>query len=226
MMESNPKEDPMRVMKLALPAVVIAGALLATMRWTMARSAAPDPQPAAQQTPAISAGLLRRLAAAADGYRTGEPIWIVASLSEPYSIVGVYSNPEDARRRARSLSGVDFFGPYVTPRDAGRPAAFVPIRHFWPTIYMFDMLDSGPMWRPPEYPWLLSDIDSMVITAYNRNGRAWRGSTRGDVDAVFFTLPAYDKFVAPYYAQLSGLDVASRMRDSLLQYIRRLPERR
>src|SRR5205823_12374090 len=136
MMESNPKEAPMRVMKLAVSAVVIAGALVSTMHWTLARSAVPDIQPAPQDTSTrISAGLLRRLAAAADGYRTGEPIWIVASPSEPYSVTGVYTSVDEARRRARS-TGVQYFGPYVTPRDGARPEAFVPTRHSYPTIYM------------------------------------------------------------------------------------------
>jgi len=213
----------MRPIKLAVSALVIVAGLLSTMRWTLARSAAPAPPPPAQDSTrvSVSAGLLRRLAAAADGYRTGEPIWIVASPSEPYSVAGVYTSVEEARRRARS-TGVQYFGPYVTPRDGARPEAFVPTRHSYPTIYM---LDSSSTWRAPETPWLLSDIDSVVITAYNRNGRTWRGSTRGDVDAVFFTLSAYDKFVSPYYSALSGPGVAKQMRDTLLQYIRRLPER-
>ncbi|MGH7521920.1 MAG: hypothetical protein ACREMI_11635 [Gemmatimonadales bacterium] len=211
----------MRIMKLAVSAAVIGGALLSTIHWTLARSAEPTPPPA-QDTTRVSAGLLRRLAAAADGYRTGEPIWIVTSTAEPYSVVGAFPTLEEARSRASLVRGAHAFGPYVTPRDLGRVEAFVPTRHFRPTIYM---LDSSYAWRPPLPPLPFSDLDSVVITAYTKSGRTWRGLTRGDVDAVFFTLSAHDKFVAPYYAALSGLDVAGQMRDTLLHYIRRLPER-
>src|SRR5439155_17062144 len=103
MMVSNLKETPMRILKPALAAVVVAGALLFTIRWTLARSVAPEPQPAPQDTTRISAGLLRRLAAAADGYRTGEPIWIVASPAEPYSVFGAFPSFEEARRQAMSV---------------------------------------------------------------------------------------------------------------------------
>src|SRR5712664_808655 len=136
MMVSNLKEAPMRITKLAVSAVVIGGALLSTMGWSLARSRAPGQHPAAQETTAISAGLLRRLAAAADAYRTGEPVWIVASPYEPYPVEGVYPTFPEATRRAPFIRGGRVFGPYVTPLDEGRPMIFVPTRHVDPTIYM------------------------------------------------------------------------------------------
>ncbi len=100
MMVSNPKEAPMRISKLAVSAVVISGALLSTMRWTLARSVAPEQQLGAQDTTTrISAALLRRLAAAADGYRTGLPVWVVVSTYEPYQVEGVYTTLAEARLR-------------------------------------------------------------------------------------------------------------------------------
>jgi len=211
----------MRVMKLAVSAVVIAGALVSTMHWTLARSSVPDIQPAPQDTTTrISAGLLRRLAAAADGYRTGEPVWVVASTYEPYQVEGVYPTVAEANRRSPSIRGGKVFGPYVTPLDENRVMVFVPTRHLDPTIYM---MDSSPAWTLPPAPWPMARVDSVVIWAYS-GGERWRGFTRGNVDAVFFTLSAYDKFVSPYYSALSGLDVATQMRQPILQYIRRAPE--
>jgi len=208
----------MRILKPALAAVVVAGALLFTIRWTLARSVAPEPQPAPQDTTRISAGLLRRLAAAADGYRTGEPIWIVASPAEPYSVFGAFPSFEEARRQAMSVRGGQTYGPYITPRDEGRPMMFVPVKHSWPTIYGFDSTFA------PAVPWLVSDVDSIVVIAYNRSGDTWRRSSRGnEVDALFFTLSAHDKFASPYYAALSGLDAATRMREAMVRYIRRSP---
>ncbi len=213
----------MRATHLAVTGSILAGAVLVTLRLPLGGPVAPTSQSqnavAMDDTARISAGLLRRLAAAADGYRTGEPIWIVASTLEPYSVVGVFSSFEEARRRAMAVRGGRPYGPYVTPRDEGRPVMFVPVPHSWPTIYGFDST-----WNPPALPWLVSDVDSIVITAYNRSGATWRVSRRGnETDAVFFTLSAHDKFVAPYYAALSGLEEATRMRETILQYIRRSP---
>ncbi len=219
MMVSNPLEAPMRILKPALAAVVVAGALLFTIRWTLARSVAPEPQPAPQDTTRISAGLLRRLAAAADAYRTGEPVWVVASANKPYQVEGVYEDLSEARRHTRFIPGGQVFGPYVTPLDEDRVMIFVPTRHVDPTIYM---LDSSPGWALPSTPWAMARVDSVVITAYN-HGETWRGFSRGNVDAVFFTLSAFDKFVSPYYSALSGADVATQMRQPIVQYIRRAP---
>ncbi len=213
----------MRILKPAVSAVFIAGALLVPMRWTPARAVAPEPQAAPQDTTTrISAGLLRRLGAAADGYRTGEPVWIVASPYEPYPVEGVYPTFPEATRHAPLIRGGRVFGPYVTPLDEGRAMIFVPTRHVDPTIYM---MDSSPTWTLPRTPLAMATVDSLVITAYNREGGIWRGVTRGNVDAVFFTLSAYDKFVSPYYSALSGPGVATELRQSILQYIRRAPER-
>ncbi len=210
----------MRISKLAVSAVVISGALLSTMRWTLARSVAPEQQLGAQDTTTrISAALLRRLAAAADGYRTGLPVWVVVSTYEPYQVEGVYTTLAEARLRVPRIRGGQVFGPYVTPLDEGRAMIFVPMWHVDPTIYM---LESSPTWVLPPTPWPMERVDSVVITAYN-HGETWRGFTHGNVDAVFFTLSAYDKFVSPYYSALSGLDVATQMRQSIVQYVRRAP---
>src|SRR6266849_5001492 len=129
MMVSNPKEAPMRISKLAVSAVVISGALLSTMRWTLARSVAPEQQLGAQDTTTrISAALLRRLAAA-DGYRTGLPVWVVVSTYEPYQVEGVYTTLAEARLRVPRIRGGQVFGPYVTPLDEGRAMIFVPMSH-------------------------------------------------------------------------------------------------
>ena len=210
----------MRATKAAVLIMVSGGALLITLTVALARSGvAPRGSgsgSAADSLGSVSAGLLRRLAAAADGYRTGEPVWVVVSLSEPYTVAGVFPNRSNAARAVRK--GFAVFGPYVTPRDYARPSVFVPVKHRAPTIY--DSL-SFAMWRLPEPPWFTDDIDSVLVTAYHRSGAQWRGVSRGDdVDAVFFTLSAQDKFVFPYYAALSGLDVATRMRENVGAYIR------
>jgi hypothetical protein len=214
----------MAIHKIAVPIAVAGVTLVLTLGLT-------GPEPVARAAPlserkpdeAMSAGLLRRLAEAADGYRTGERIWIVARTEAPYQIVGIFTDTIGAARAKGTAPGVDFFGPFVTPRDYNRAVLLVPVRHRPPTIYGLDTLAS---WRLPEPPLFMDDLDSVVITAYNRRGVAWHGSAPGrDIDAGFFTLAAQDKFVFPYYSSVSGLDAALRMRESVADYIRRAPPR-
>ncbi len=63
----------------------------------------------------VSASLLRRIAEAADGHRTGDPVWVAARTEVPYDIE-VFSKEEDAQQATRS-DAREVFGPYVTPED-------------------------------------------------------------------------------------------------------------
>jgi hypothetical protein len=42
-----------------------------------------------------------------------------------------------------------------------------------------------------------------------------------DVDALFFTLSAIDKFALPYYARVYGVAYAARMRETYLRQLDR-----
>jgi hypothetical protein len=207
----------MQIRKLAVATLLGAGALALSMQWTFARSAASRTQLVMRDsTPPLSAGMLRRIAEAADGYRTGRNVWFAVNETAPYEIVRVFEDAPGAAPR-----GARVVGPYLTPADFGSPALFVPVPHVPPTKYG---LDSMLYWRLPPEAWKMEDIDSIVITAFRRGGGApWHVSSPGrDIDAVFFTLAANDKFVFPYYARVSGLDATLRMRDGLLNYIRRV----
>ena len=75
------------------------------------------------QQPPTAAPLLRRLAEVADAYRTGKPVYIVASTAAPYDVRAVYFDPKTA---ADSSSGsYHVFGPYITPADRPEPATEV-----------------------------------------------------------------------------------------------------
>ena len=71
---------------------------------------------AQDSTHMVSASLLRVLGEAADGYRTGRPLYIVADYRFPHTILGIFPSAEEARRVAADSFGV--FGPIVTPRAA------------------------------------------------------------------------------------------------------------
>jgi hypothetical protein len=166
----------------------------------------------------LSASLLRRLGEAVAGYRTGSPVYVLASYRYPFNVVGVYSTRDSASAARESTPHSQVFGPYVTPLDFGRASALVPMRHVRPTIWVFDSL--------PETAWQEQDVDSVAITVYHRSRRTWHTVSRGlEVDAVFFTLAAIDKFAMPYYANLYGPAYADSLRRTLGAYIRTIPER-
>ena len=168
--------------------------------------------------PTMSAQFLRRLGEAVAGYRTGEPVYVVASSRFPFEVAGVYSTRDSASAARASFPLNRVFGPFVTPLDFGQASVLAPLRHVRPTIWMFDSL--------PETAWQEHDVDSVAITVYHHSRRTWHTVSRGlDVDAVFFTLAAIDKFAIPYYANLYGPAYADSLRRSVGAYIQRIPER-
>ncbi len=180
--------------------------------YAMTRSGTAIARLAQDSVPPLSAALLRRLAAAADGYRTGEPVYVVASYEFPYTVVGVVGTRDSALIKARAYGRpAAVFGPYVTPPDFGRAPTLLLMVHVRPTVWGND---SAPPWRE-------QDIDSVAVTVYHRSRRTWHKVTHGlDDDAIFFTLAAIDKFVLPYYTQLYGPAYADSLRRSLGAYIR------
>ncbi|MGH7538566.1 MAG: hypothetical protein ACREMF_08030 [Gemmatimonadales bacterium] len=190
--------------------------------------AARAPAQTPPDTEPLSASLLRRLAAAADGYRTGERVYVVAAFDPPHNVAGVFANPDEAvlvrdsvQRKSHQRYGK--FGPYRSPKDQGRPIVFLARPRCWPTIFPCWLA----RWRPSEGgPVFVKDLDSVSIVAYRHSGPPWRMTADPmELDAVFFTMSAIDKFVLPYYTALSGPAYAAMLRDSLEAYIRTAPER-
>lgn len=212
----------MNARKLAVPALFGAGiVVVALARGFAAPPAAANRAPASMQMRQASAGLLRRLAAAADGYRTGAPVWIVAKYAFPYDVLGVFPD-STAATRALGDSGYAVFGPFVTPQDFGSPAMLTPVPHCDPTIYDPRKCTGVISWARPDSAWAVADIDSLEITFFHRSGRRWRLATRGlPLDAVFFKLGGIDKFAVPYYTELYGPAYTAEWRESLGAYIRR-----
>ena len=125
--------------------------------------------PLAQQpSPPLSAPLLRRLAEAADGYRTGKAIYVVTSVRAPYDVRGVFETDSLATIEARK-GGASYrvFGPYVTPRDDFRaaPAEILDI-----TVKV--QTAKGPVSvtvNPKEYDamfWSLGAVDKFLVPYY------------------------------------------------------------
>jgi hypothetical protein len=149
------------------------------MLWAIAAS------PAAGQDTTVSATMLRVLAEAADGFRTGRPVFLVADYRFPHNVAGAFATYEEARRvrRMQADSGATFgvFGPYVTRRDPRSDSA--------------------------------SRVVAVQLTIKSPKGRLRTVNVNPDtVDALFFTMPAVDKFVIPYYSRTYGPDYAAALR--------------
>jgi hypothetical protein len=137
-----------------------------------------------QDTILKPATLLRRLAEAADGYRDGRDKFVVAAQVFPHKVAGVFSTREEADRVARDSA-----------RSPDRYAVF------------------GPYRTPPDMDVSpeVNDVDSVVTYLKDKTTRTYDGD---EYDALFWSLPAFDKFVAPYLTFVAGADHAQRQREA------------
>lgn len=136
----------------------------------------------------VSAGVAKRLAAAADGFRHGRPMYFVSGYRDVGPIQR-YEGEEgreaaERARREREARGeeVDVFGPYVTGAG-GEPGARAG----------HEVLDVTVRVRLTD-----GSVRTRVLDG-------------GDYDAIFWTRSAVDKFVIPYYAGAVGLPQAVRI---------------
>jgi hypothetical protein len=195
----------------------------------------------AQQPNAVTPTLLRRLAEAVDGHRTGTPVWVVGDYGFPNRIHAVRPQRDsavaDSTRIAmeRPATGpVGIFGPFVAPVDSIRPPP-----------------DPSDLLPPPrielDFGWIvpgcvhdrqtsvmralgfeveaicggqllpLDDLVEMRLVQELRSGEIITTTLPTWVDALFLTMPAIDKFVVPYYARILGPEEASRMRMDIMR---------
>jgi hypothetical protein len=181
----------------------------------------PAPAPAtADTTRAMSASLLRRLAEAVDGYRSGDTLFVVAAWRFPNGVAGVFRNPREATEVARRR-GVAYgvFGPYFAPPDSGNEMMLY-------SLQPCPGLHEPDSWCP-DTTFALSqavpyaNIKDITITIHAKDGASVeRVLAPGEVDAVFFTLSAIDKFVMPYYMRVYGAQFTADMRAAYVRSLR------
>lgn len=154
------------------------------------------PTPVAAAAPA-TASLLRRVAEAADGFRDGIPRYVVANQVHPHNVLGAFLTRAQADDSLAS----------VRASDPGRYASY--------EVF-------GPYTAVEDPPMVAADTTEEVleVVVTYRGGRTSR--YKGDeVDAIFWGLPAFDKFVAPYLTSVSGVRYAAEQRE--LYRVRRSP---
>ncbi len=170
----------------------------------------------------LSASLLRRLAEAVDGDRSGSSVWVVIQQSAPYTVKGVFTDADKARAVATASLGYLALGPYAAPPDSGLTTVMYavlpcPGKHdIYSGCITGDSTGGGSAVAVMAAP----DVDSLSVTLFGKSGaRIHRSFGPTEVDALFFTLPAIDKFVIPYYTRLFGPDVAAAMRRNYLRQV-------
>jgi hypothetical protein len=161
------------------------------------------PPPDTAVTTAATLG--RLLGEAADGFRTGVPTWFVARDSFPHQpLIGPFASYETALDSARLCltSGCRVHGPFVGIPDGGMQPVAAGCAHFRVTRWVCRSLPSIEF----------GALDSLRLTYFPTVGDPFSLSwSAWEVDAIFLTQAAIDKFALPYYAGLYGAAYAAEL---------------
>lgn len=150
---------------------------------------------ATNYTDPVPAGLLKRLAEAADSFRDDLVHYFICKTIFPYDLHNTqgYSSDADADCAADSLlntlgQGYYKFGPYKTDTE-GEPAIL---------------------------------YDSIQVRYMQGNNELYNETLSSDTDAIILSVSAYDKFFQPYYVRLYGLEEATELRKQALAGLKSL----
>ncbi len=148
----------------------------------------------------LTAALLRRLAEAADGYRTGEPIYVVACHDDPRHDLRVFEREADALEHlARAGGRFGMFGPFATPVDGSATGGRA--------------REAAASLDAPDGSAPAGEVVEVTVSLRDPAGaeRMIRLDAR-EHDALFWSMSAIDKFAVPYYAHTDDAELAVEMR--------------
>ena len=163
--------------------------------------------------------LMKRIAEALDGHRTGREAFVVAKRERPHIVYGVFDTAEEAAKAARLVaSRPDIFGPFMTIPDrvglvgcVHRGATDMTRRSDGPTSTR-----TPSSYCPGPLRVARDQVDSIIVTVHIRSGQPVVLALPSDADALFLSSAALDKFAIPYYSRLYGPDSAAAMRREML----------
>ncbi len=217
----------------ALGRSLIAVAALFTTAIAPAPSGPLSPSKALAQDPAevLPASLHMRLGLAADGYRTGESVFVVAQQAPPHHVAIVAMTREEADRTLAGLADPEAYRTYevVTERDfSEKPPSLLVIGHMpFTWCRPAELVPGGPCGslNTPATSIPMAEIDSMRFQVFHDGPTlTWMfGGT--DIDALFLTYAAFERFYGPYIAQVYGTQAAEQIRQELADYLDGLPIR-
>lgn len=153
------------------------------------RTGTPLPAPTqatevAGESSAQSASLMRRLAEAADGYRDGKPHWVVIHRKGD-------RGHHDVKGVFDSLETAN-----VAAQRAGPEYAV-----FGPFVTTED---------PPATSYGGEEVDYVIVVQKDGVKKQFDGDS---VDALFWSMAAFDKFIAPYLTTVDGVRYAAEQRE-------------
>lgn len=163
---------------------------------------------------------LKLVAAAVSGYSAGGPVYVViCETGGEYKVIGAFGTAAEAQAAAtagktnRTTCNVE--GPYYNSVGVpGADMAGLPYGGGCKKGPDSDCIgDSTRAFITP-----IGGIQSVTITYTLRDGT--RRSEEFDprkVEAIFFTMPAVDRMLIPYYVRVYGLSGAVRRRQVLLE---------
>jgi hypothetical protein len=138
----------------------------------------------AGDTSAKSASLMRRLAEAADGYRDGKPHW-----------VAIQRNGQQGHHRVLGVFDTYQQAAFEARRVGPEYQAFGP----------FVTVDA-----PPDESSSGEDVDYVIVRQKDGVEKRFGADS---VDALFWSLAAFDKFIAPYLTSVDGVRYAAEQRE-------------
>ena len=191
----------------------------------------------------LSSVALRRIAEALDGTNSLGRAFVVACPRAAYKVLGVVGSEAEAGVLLRYQPSCQVFGPYVVPIDLIRNKAVRGCVHdgnasnqdpnpAGPGISYVMRGGSATSARPspatpavypicPSGPFQISEIASMTLVTRLKDGREHEMIMGPEVDAIFLSVPAIDKFMVPYYARVLGVDSAAAMRQRIVRSLGR-----
>lgn len=164
----------------------------------------------------LPAALLRRVAEAVDGDRTGRLQYLVVTIREPHDVLASFGDRAPAVAFSLRNPGTIVVGPYYAPADSGQPAPLYLLQGCYHDRTLTRYI-CGDSTRSNAIA--ATEIREIVITVAAFDSTLTR-TTRyspAHADAFFFTQSAVDKFVLPYYHWVYGAEYAADLRRRSLQ---------
>ncbi len=154
--------------------------------------------------------LLKRIAEAVDGDRTGQLLYVVARYDSLSPVRGVLQDRGEATTLARRLGAAyDVFGPFRSPSGPlPVPDGVLPCPHDGIMSILFPSMCPYPV-RGGRFT--QRDIAGIEVSFRLRDGTTRTFPLSRNADAVFFTMPAIEKFAIPYYLKIVGAEAAATL---------------
>lgn len=153
--------------------------------------------------------MLKRIAEAVDGVRTGKLVYVVVS-SEPTSpVLGVFPDFDSAQALAtKGDVKAAVFGPYQTIADKTQGTISACVHDRMSSRMQIDRC-TPPVDR--------EGVVGMQLVLERSGGARDTIPLSPDADAIFLGMAAIDKFAIPYYVRTIGVADASTMRTEFEQ---------